>query len=131
MNKELLDQYVELHGEIKAAEAALDVLKTRKATMETEVLADFTDEGIQSVKATNGTTVFIHRSLRASVKGDRQEAAQVLVDVGLGDLVRQDFNLNTLSSWVREQDALGVPLPDPLTEHVAVAEFFSARVRKS
>jgi hypothetical protein len=38
--------------------------------------------------------------LRAGVKG---AAGHVLREVGLGDFVRPDFNLNTLSAYFREQ----------------------------
>jgi hypothetical protein len=52
------------------------------------------------VADTDGMPKHEAEALRAGVKG---AAGHVLSEVGLGDFVRPDFNLNTLSAYFREQ----------------------------
>lgn len=132
MDSNLIGDYVALYDKIKDTERALDEAKAQYREKEQEVLAALADSGLNSVKTADNRTVFLHRQLWAKAKPEMKDAAvDALVDSGLGDFVTRNFNTQTLSSWVREQDQLGLTLPEGLAATLDVAEVFSARVRKS
>ena len=125
-----------------AIDAELKGIKARLADLEPKLLAFFEDMGMQSVKA-NGRTFYIHRQLWAGklADADAHAFAEAMRAIGLGDMVKESVNAQTLSSWVREQAAELEPgsspeeivaaLPEGLRGLMKVSEVFSVRSRKS
>lgn len=90
------------------------------ASVEEQVCEDLASEGLTSVKhAATGATLLLDQKIwakldveteglpkeeadeiRAAIKA---RAGRALIDAGLGHLVREDFNLNTVSAVFREQ----------------------------
>lgn len=113
-----------LEADLKATQAAIDAL-------EPGLLNWYAETGTSSIKA-NGATVYLHRQLWARpADGDWDRAVTAAKDAGLGDLVQERFNLNTMSAWVREREAAGEALPASFEGAISVAEEFSLRVRRS
>ena len=130
MNNDLMERYVTLSTERKRLEVLVDGVKRQLTAMEDAVLEGLVEAGLQSVKTTTGSTIYLHRQLWAGpVDGDYERACEALNVAGLGDLVQTRFNTSTLSAWCRERDKAGEPLPPSFDGAIHVAEKSSVRVR--
>lgn len=140
-----LTQFTEFQAltERKAAiDAELKGIKARLADLEPRLLEFMTEMGMQSIKA-GGRTFYIHRQLWAGklADADPHQFAEIMRALGLGDMVKESVNAQTLSSWVREQaaelDGAATPeeivaaLPEELRGIVKISEVYSVRSRKS
>jgi hypothetical protein len=115
-----------LEGEVKRCNIAI-------GRVEEQVIEDMQRDGHRSVgHAATGATLTISRKLWARVDVDtdglnkddadaaraaaKAQAAEALIDAGLGDYVRPDFNLNSVSAYFRalvnEYDAEQAELPE-------------------
>lgn len=131
INSQKLEQFIQLNEQKKQLEAELEKVKDTIAELQTILLDQFGDNGMSKISL-NGSTVFLKRQLWASAKdGDYKRACQALIDSGLDHLVNTRFDTNSLSSFVREQDELGIELPTLLKDTIKVTEKFSLQVRKS
>lgn len=92
-------------------EATLKEVKRDIRRLESEVLERFIDEGVSGVRVED-TSLFPKSTSRIQIVGDTKEeqaanrhrAAQVLKDdLGLGEYLKYDFNVNTLSSHYRKE----------------------------
>lgn len=142
---DLVQQFVELNEERRNAEGSLNKLKERLALLEAELLKRYEHAGMQSMKTASGHTVYLRRELWAGAKDKNIDGlTRALKDVGLGELVKESVNSQTLSSWVREQekqlaqehgdldvDGLLAALPAPLHPVLSIAEKFSVRCKAS
>lgn len=141
---DLVNEYIELDDQRKGKEAETEKLKERMAELEPQIMERFENAGMQSMKSKQGTVIYIRRDLWAGAK----EGAEVLLlealkAVGLGDMVKEKVNTQTLSAYIREQEKdqfganvsakpeeiIGV-LPEGLREAVNITEKFSLRTRK-
>lgn len=131
MNDAALHRYVELETRRRSIESELKDIKAETEGLEKELLANFEQAAVSSVRH-NGTTVYLHRQLWCSPKdGDYGATCAALRACGLGDLVQERFNTNTVSAYVRERDKAGEALPQPLSNSLNIAEVFSLRTRSS
>lgn len=141
---DLVNEYIELDDQRKGKEGEVDKLKERMAELEPQIMERFENAGMQSMKSKQGTVIYIRRDLWAGAK----EGAEVLLlealkAVGLGDMVKEKVNTQTLSAYIREQEKdqfganvsakpeeiIGV-LPEGLREAVNIMEKFSLRTRR-
>jgi hypothetical protein len=143
-------QFVALTKLKKQQEEALDETKAKLMALEAELLPQFEANGVDKLKA-DGMTVFLFSQKWAGVTKDgpeatpeeRQRAVQALKDAGLGVYVKEDFNTQSLSAYVREalaQAPLEVQmdpsrwfevLPHTFEGAISVTEKVSLRTRKS
>jgi len=131
MNPELLRKFVDLKAEKARLESALEQIKDQLGETEKKLLDCFGELGIDSTRF-NGSTIFIKRSLFPKiVEGDRKAAALALKDAGLGDLLKEDFNLQTLRSFINERDKNDEPLPESFKGIIETSEVFTLGVRAS
>lgn len=141
---DLVNEYIELDDQRKGKEGEVDKLKERMAELEPQIMERFENAGMQSMKSKQGTVIYIRRDLWSGAK----EGAEVLLlealkSVGLGDMVRERVNSQTLSAYIREQEKeqfganvsakpeeIIEVLPEPLRGAIAITERFSLRTRK-
>ena len=138
MDTEKLRRYVELDKRKADLKAELSDINSEMDTLEEVLLTQFEQDGIQNMNI-DGRTVYLHRQLWASAEDkDNERATQALKAAGLGDMVAERFNTQTLSSWVREQVALADDddlddlfdaLPDEFRGAIKVAERHQLRTR--
>lgn len=139
MTMDLVHEYVRLIARKRELEAELRQVKEElgdtagyePGKLERRVIAYFEQNGMQSTRV-NGMMISLNRRLWAHAKdGDYPAACQALRDAGLGEFVQPRFNVQTLSSWVREQDRDGEPLPPAFEGRIEVAEVFRLGVTRS
>lgn len=128
---ENMRRYVALTQRKRAAEGEVDELKRELARLESKLLEDFERAGVDSMRI-DGMTVYPHRQLFANARdGDKERAVEALRACGLDDYVKEQFNTQSLSAYVRELDELEEPLPEPLAEALDVYTKYTLRVRKA
>ena len=117
MNADRLEEYISLTKLKHDLEHELDAAKADIATLETQLLEDFAELGVSSVRSVGGATLYLHRQLWANAApgvdgdGDYPRACEALRLAGLGDLVQPRFNANSLSALVREWARNDEPMP--------------------
>jgi hypothetical protein len=145
------DELVRKTLEKRALEAAVRRLNARIADLDEQVVEELIDRGDRGGKHdATGASYSMGRKVwakldcplpehasredtdaaRANVKA---AAGRALIDIGLGDMVREDFNLNTLSAYFREQireyDEAQRALPEHERAPKAAHEFLPAELR--
>lgn len=130
-----LQEIVRLEDQKTVLEAQLKQVNESLAAVKAEVLTEFEQRGMNSVKV-NGHTVYLWHTVRGKCQGDRARAAELL-EVYAPGLVQKTFNLNTFSAWARElgdkdadADELAAAMPEPLRAVFALEDVFDVRVTK-
>lgn len=114
-------QYVQYVHEKQRLEASLKLVKEQMDELEPRVLDHMANNGVQRMTV-DGITLHIRRELWA--RATSPEAPDVLRAHDLGFMARETVNAQTLSAWVREQDANGTPIPEAIAAVIAVAEVY-------
>lgn len=134
---DLIKKFIQMTIDKRTADAALDTRKQDLAILEKQLIERMTDEEIQNMKAL-GYVAGLHRILRPYVKGTDDELAAGLRDAGMGDIVKETVNRNSLGTRLREylaeQSEGGIDdsaLPEPLASAVEMTPVISLRVQKS
>ena len=126
-----LAEYAKLEDDLDVQLAAL---KTKVDPLKEKVLTLMQQSGVTSVKA-NGRNVHLRRDIFAGPgEGGREAVVAALRDAGLGELVFESYNAQTLSKAVREmnRDENDMPvLPPELEGAIKVSEKFDVRVTKA
>jgi hypothetical protein len=132
MDQKVVDKYIECKRLIKDLEQELKELKKDASTVEAELLQQFMDDGVQSVKTDSGKTVYLMSQLWAG-KDPEVSDEQFLTSMkenGLEDLIQEKVNTQTLSAVMREQAGDYINLEDVSTPFgVRLSEKVSVRVR--
>lgn len=115
--KELEAQVKELNNEISLLDSQLS-----------DVMAEEECEKFSR----NGSTFFLSSRLFASpIAGKKAEMLAVMRDKGFGDLITENVNANTLSSFVKEQMSQNNDeIPEWITQVVNAYERISVGIRK-
>jgi len=141
---DLVNRFIELDEQRKAKEGEVDAIKEELRLLERLLMERFENAGMQSMKSAKGTTLYIRRELWAgAAEGAGELLLSSLKAVGLGDMVEEKVNTQTLSAYVREVEKerfagaavspheIVQALPEPLRKVVVVNEKHSLRTRKS
>lgn len=135
MDMELAREYAAAIGYKKKLEEQLGSIKDKIARLEDAVMNMMQEEQLDRLPINLGIdtiTLFIHRQLWAKPKdGDKERVVRTLKDVGLGDLVAESYNTNSLSAYVREQLANGEDLEPELADVIDINEVASVRGRRT
>lgn len=140
---DLVNEFIELDAKRKALEGDVDKLKEQLAVLEPQIMQRFENAGMQSMKSKSGVVLYIRRELWAgAAEGAETLLLESLKSIGLGDMVKEKVNTQTLSAYVREverdqfngaaqtPDVLAKALPPALQAAVAISERYSLRTRK-
>jgi hypothetical protein len=117
---------VEIDAKIKDAKRVVDELADVRAALEEQLLEQFGEAGVSSVKV-NGRTVGMRRDVFAKIL-DPERLHDALRAAGFGDLIQPKVDSQKLSALVREFDRGEVECPADLAEVVTASEKFSIRV---
>ena len=102
MNTDELKEFVALEKEKATLKARLKVIESRLTVLDESIAAQFVSDGVQSMRI-DGRTVYLHRDIYASAKdGARDAVVAALRDCDLGQYVKEDYNANSLTAYVRE-----------------------------
>lgn len=127
--EEKIDRFIELETERRVLEARLKDIKEEIEPIHQDVLTHFEQTGTEKIRR-GGLTVYIHRQLWArAIDGDYERGCAALRAAGLGDLVKETFNVHTLSAWLREQERMGEPIPESFEGAIQTEETFQLRTR--
>ena len=133
MDSSRVKRVAELTSLKRQAKATLADIQEEMDRIQQEVLDAMGAEGISSLRVDTSEgrfTVSPRRQLWAGVEeGQKRKAVEVLEALGLGDLVSPNYQ--SLSSWVREHEDQGRPLPAEFAGVIAVREVFTLGVRKA
>ena len=139
MNNKDLARYVALVEKKRKHEDDIKDLNDKISALETALIANMQRGGLTKLSV-YGRTVWLDRKIWAGAdNGSTPALAAALKEVGLGDLVKQAVNAQTLSAWVREFDPDGrlgpeeikAVLPPPVQPVIRISEVFNLRVRKA
>lgn len=140
---DLVNRFIDLDEQRKRKEGEVDTIKEELALLEPLIMERFENAGMQSMKSAQGATIYIRRELWASAAdGAELLLLESLKAIGLGDMVKEKVNTQTLSAFVREQEKEHFPgvtrpedimkvLPQQLQYALKLTEKFSLRTRKS
>jgi hypothetical protein len=135
MDMELAREYATAIAYKKKLEEQLGSIKDKIARLEDSVMNMMQEEQLDRLPINLGldtVTLFVHRQLWARPKGgDKERVVRTLKDVGLGDLVAESYNTNSLSAYVREQLANGEDLEPELADVIDINEVASVRGRRT
>jgi hypothetical protein len=124
----MVAEYAALTAERRKLEDEVNAIKRDLADREEKLVEAFGEAGIQSIKTTSGQTVYLNREIFARMSGDQDEAHAAFRQAGLGDLIKEVINAQTLRAYVREMDEA---LPEGLQPYVDVTEIYRMRMRSN
>lgn len=133
----LADKFAELAGERSEHEEEVGRLKKAQEELKGFILTRMQETGISRLRSEkHSRTIFLHRQLWAKAQdGNNDRMFAALREAGMGDMIHEAVNTNTLSSWVRdlaqEQDADIPELPPELKDAVGVTEKYDVRAVRS
>jgi hypothetical protein len=126
---EKIEQFIELETERRELEARLKEVKEEIAPLHEQVLTYFEQTGTSKIKR-SGLTLYVHRQLWASpIDGDYERGCAALKAAGLEDMVKESFNIHTLSAYIRELERMGEPIPETFEGAIQTEETFQIRTR--
>ena len=124
-------QMIRLTDEIDSLEAELKSLKADRTAIERELLEQMGATGVDHLRL-DDRTVYRSLTLRASVPAEkRAEAVAAMRAIGLGDLVTEGVNAQTLSAQVREWARGEVGIPAEVRDLISVYEDRRIGVRRA
>lgn len=135
-------RYIALSNEKKKIKAREKQINNELAALEPScrsLLIEMGDEDNPGSMRLAGSTVYLYPELYARPKdGDRERTAHALKSAGMDWLVKEDFNINSLSAWVREVKRKGAEASDEerrqlasIEDYLDLTEGYSVRVRKA
>ena len=130
MDNRTLKRFIRLDKELREIKAKMDRIKDQREEVMVTLLKQFEKAGMASTKA-DGMTVFIEETLWASAANDNETTCAALKAAGLGIYVKEAFNVQQLSAYVREQVREKKELPEALGKEVKVTKVFKLKTRKA
>lgn len=128
-------EYADLTRRKRELERQLNFVKEDLTRRETVLAEKLAEAGLQQLKTDDGTVIYRNEALFASLvkdeDGEHAGAVTALRGHGLGWLVKETVNANTLRSWVKEQEQSGEGLPAELRPWLKVTRQPRVGVRVS
>jgi hypothetical protein len=133
MNLDIFRYYLELKNKKALIEAELDDIKTNMEALSVRINDELVDNGIDNIKL-DGYTIYPKLQLYASAQLT-PENKPLFVEHGLGDMIKETINGNSMSAYVREfmKDSQMTidQLPEWLRDNVSMTEKITIGVRRS
>jgi hypothetical protein len=124
----MVADYAALTAARRKLEFEVNAIKRDLADREAKLVEAFGEAGIQNIKTASGQTVYLNREIFARLAGDQEEAHAAFRQAGLGDLIKEVINAQTLRAYVREMDEA---LPEGLQPYIDVTEVYRMRMRSN
>lgn len=133
IDMEQVREFAKLSEQERHLKTELDEVKAQKAKIETTLIDQFTQNGVQNINV-DGSTVYLHDTIYGKAK-DKEALAERLKEFGdeWNYLVLESVNSNSLSARIRELDVdeFNNPiLPEGLEEVVECGHRVSVRATK-
>ena len=125
----MVADYAALTAARRKLEFEVNAIKRDLADREAKLVEAFGEAGIQNIKTASGQTVYLNREIFARLAGDQEEAHAAFRQAGLGDLIKEVINAQTLRAYVREMDYHS--LPEGLRPYIDVTEVYRMRMRSN
>lgn len=129
---ELVQKFTKLTKQKRELEAQLKMVTELVNDVGYQLTEQFSAEGVQSIRTDEGL-VFLKRDIYASIPEDKEAAYAAFKSAGLGDMVKEGINGNTLSAWVRELETEPgeFDLPEAVMQHIRISEVYKTQMRRS
>jgi hypothetical protein len=105
MNMQQLREFVSLENSKKDLDAELKATKQKLDELEELIIPQFIEDGVPSITVEvdgKKRTLSIYPDVYASPLNDREEVVEALKQSELGQYVAENYNANSLTSFVRE-----------------------------
>lgn len=134
---ERVRRFVALEKERRELEARLKMLEEETSVLKEEIADEYEESGRQR-ETVDGMTVYLQYTTYAGAKdGDMKRLVEALKRHGMGDIVVEKVDLNTLSSLVRERlkecaeqnipDSLAFPAPVQDALHFSTRRYLKSK----
>jgi hypothetical protein len=129
---EMLREFAALAREKSTVKDRLDEIERRMTELQEPLKEHFVNGGMQNARV-DGMTCYIRRQLWAKLKEghDMDEAVAAMKGNGMGEFVREAFNVHTLSSHARELAREEKALPAEVLDYIDVSEVVTIQARRS
>jgi len=119
---------IEIDAQIKMFEGQIEALSIERKAVEEILKAQFSDYGVQNVKAM-GKTVYLNRSIYCNVPGENMEQIVAVLDAeGLGDIAPRVATTTKIKGLLKEDEEKWKERFGPL---INTGEIFQIRTRSS
>lgn len=129
--KETIAEFCALDRRRRELEDELEEIKRRRASLESMLLENFHDLGLQNMNV-DGMTLYIRTNQYATKRSDvtMEQVCQVIRRLGRSDMVSEGYHPSSLKSWVKELLENG-EVPGELSEVLNIGETYSLQTRKA
>ena len=138
VSRALLERLDDLRRHKADAEANLKGITQELIAIQEVLVPQFLAAGMQSQKLADGRTFYLRREEWAYPKSlenggglGSEGVLHALRESGLGDMIHETYNTQTLSAYVREKERASEELPGPLAGAIDVVTKTEIRVRRS
>lgn len=130
-DENLLTQFKTLQLRKKQAEADVDSINRQIGIVKGKLMDKFEKEGQTSSKLSTGETIYIHSQYWAKLKEGvtKENVLDTLRSIGLGHIISETYNSNTLSAHIRELKKEKQDIPEELVNVLEIEPTFDVRIR--
>jgi hypothetical protein len=130
LNISLMKRYAKLEKAKAALSAAMDRVEAKLEPLREAVTDELIDAGIEKMTV-DGRTIFIKHDIWARLLKGKPEAIKALKEAGLEEYIAENFNMNSLSAYVREKINNNESLPKEFDGIIGESHVYKARSVKS
>jgi hypothetical protein len=131
MDTETISKWAKLNQEKKELEKKIDGIKEEMSVLESAIIDEMANDGITQIKLTNGLgAVYLHKQIWPKMETDDRDVVVQAVKMVYPEIVKENYNTNTLAAIMREMDANGESLPGAWEGIITASEKFSLRNRR-
>jgi hypothetical protein len=123
-------EFVKLEQRKADLQAELNQVKKDLQILEPIVRNHMLDNNIKSMNV-DGRTAYLKKNVFIKLLVEKPVVAQALMDAGLTDFVREDFNIRTLTAYCREMLENKTALPSQLANKIKIDTKISLKSRKA
>lgn len=130
--KTQLARFVELENERRDLELRLDAVKGEAGKLQAALIEQFADMGMQNAKV-GDLTVYVRTDRYVSKRADveTETVCAALRDCGLGYMVADGYNPQSLKSKIKEYQDQGIEVPESLAALLNIGETPRLATRKA
>lgn len=132
MTTDLLRRFAQLSREKGELKDRLSEVEKALEAMQLPLQEYFLSAGMQNTRV-DGMTLYVRKQTWARLAEgiEMPQACDALKAAGLGEFVREAFNMQTLSSYVRELQRDERELPESLADFISVTDDVSIQARRT
>jgi hypothetical protein len=130
LDTEKLMRYARLFSARKKLKMKYEALGKEIEAQEQGLIAHLAENQVDRVNLTGGFVVYFDTKIWPKLLVSREKVVEALKEAGHGDIVAENFNTNSLASWLRELDAGGEDVPEELRSVLEKNEVTSLLVKK-